>query len=78
MQSNGLTCNVIDLETSGAMINIFDLSNKNIWRHIIEDIMFISEGKLVTVVVDVESCNLTYCERITKIQKYNYDSVIIG
>ena len=69
MQSSGLACNTIDTETSGAMINIFDLSARNIWRYIIKDIMFISVGKLVTIIVDVESCNSTYWERITKMQK---------
>ena len=40
--------------------------------------MFISVVKLVTLVVDVESGNLTYWGRITKMQKFDNDNVMIG
>ena len=75
---NKKICNTIDLKTSGAMINMFYLSSRNVWRYIIEDIIFISTGQLVIVIVDVESCNSVYWERITKIQKFDYDNVTIG
>ena len=78
IQSNGSICNTIDLKISGTMINVFDLSSGNIWRYIIEDIMFISVGKLVTVIIDIESYNWMDWERITKMQKMDYDNVTIG
>ena len=51
IRSPDATDNTIELETSGGMNYVFDLSSRSIRRYIIEDIMFISVGKLVTLIV---------------------------
>ena len=70
--------NVIDLDISGVMNHAFDLSSCNIRRYIIEDIMFLSVGELVTLLIDVESNDTTRWESITNIQKFDYDKVMVG
>ena len=55
--------------TSGKNHN-FDLSSRNIRRYIIEDIMFMSVGELVTLLVNVEYGNTQYWEGITEIHQF--------
>ena len=57
---------------------MFDVSSQNIRRCIIEDIMFVSVGELVTIVVDIESCDSKYWEGIAELQRFDYDTLIIG
>ena len=67
-----------NLDISCVMNHAFDLSSRNIRRYIIEDIMFISVGELVTLLIDVESNDTRRWESITNLQKFNYDKVIIA
>ena len=46
--------NTLDIDIS-SMYSVFDLSSRNIRRYIIEDIMFISVGELVTILIDSKS-----------------------
>ena len=48
------TTSTIGSVSSGGMYNMFDVSSRNMCRYIIEDIMFISVGELMTLVVDIE------------------------
>ena len=71
------TTSTTDSESSGGMNYMFDVSSRNIRRYIIEDIMFISVGELVTLVVDIESYNSKRWESIAEIQRFDYDTVMI-
>ena len=44
----------------------FDLSSRNNWRYIIEDIMFVSIGDFVTIIVDVNDGNANYWGNISE------------
>ena len=78
IRSEDATSDTIDFEMTSGKNHNFDLSNRNIRRYVIEDIMFMSVGELVTLLVNIEYGNTKFWEDITEIHQFAYDSVMIG
>ena len=77
LPSNEATNPTLDMGIIGNH-SIFDLSSRNIRRYIIEDIMFVSVGDLVTILVDINSCNSHKWQSISDKQQFEFCIIMIG
>ena len=77
LPSNEATNPTLDMGIIGNHY-IFDLSSRNIRRYIIEDIMFVSVGDLVTILVDINSCSSHKWQSISDKQKFELSIILIG
>mmetsp|Transcript_8394 Transcript_8394/g.7946 ORF Transcript_8394/g.7946 Transcript_8394/m.7946 type:complete len:268 (-) Transcript_8394:255-1058(-) len=67
----------LDMDIS-SMYSAFDLSSRNIRRYIIEDIMYMSVGDLVTILIDSKSVGSENWEDIANKEQFNLEVVMIG